>query len=68
MPELEDQLLISAATLALKLEVSKRTLQRMRDRGAVPKPVYLGRLVRWRLDEVNQWIAAGCPAVEGEPS
>jgi conjugative relaxase-like TrwC/TraI family protein len=29
--------------------------------GVVPEPVRLGRTVRWRLEDIHSWIAAGCP-------
>jgi predicted DNA-binding transcriptional regulator AlpA len=52
--------LISAEKLAEMLDVSKRTLQRLRSAGAVPQAVHLGRSVKWRLQDVNQWISRGC--------
>jgi predicted DNA-binding transcriptional regulator AlpA len=51
-----DAALITAEQLAGTLQVSKRTLWRMRSAGQLP------RCVR-RRDEVAAWIAAGCPAV-----
>jgi predicted DNA-binding transcriptional regulator AlpA len=54
-------LLIDAKTFANLLSISSRTLSRLIDLKAVPMPVHLGRLVRWRLDEVLEWIEADCP-------
>lgn len=30
--------------------------------GDLPKPVKLGRAVRWRKSDILQWIEQGCPA------
>lgn len=54
-------LLISAEELATILKVSKRTLWRLVSGAKLPRPVHIGRSPRWRLDEINAWIAAGCP-------
>lgn len=54
-------LLISAAEFATILSVSKRTLWRLLSAGKLPLAVHIGRSPRWRLDEINAWIAAGCP-------
>lgn len=29
--------------------------------GKAPASVRIGRMVRWRLEEIEAWIAAGCP-------
>lgn len=54
-------LLIDAATFAKLLSISSRHLRRLLDLKAVPQPVHLGRLVRWRLTEVLEWIEDDCP-------
>ena len=54
--------LISASELAELLQVSTRTLWRLRSAGKLIKPIKLGGSTRWRLDEVQTWIAQGCPA------
>jgi len=58
--ESEAPALITAADFAGMLKVSLRTLWRLRSAGQIPEPVRLGGAVRWRLDEVRQWIADGC--------
>jgi predicted DNA-binding transcriptional regulator AlpA len=55
-------LLIDAKTFARLLSISSRTLSRLIDLKAVPQPVHLGRLTRWRLSEVLEWIEADCPS------
>jgi len=29
--------------------------------GKLPRPLKIGGAVRWRLDEIRAWLAAGCP-------
>jgi predicted DNA-binding transcriptional regulator AlpA len=62
-PELNDQdaLLVSAEKLAQLLDISIRTLWRLRAAGKLPAPVRLGGSVRWRVHEVQEWIGRGCP-------
>lgn len=60
-PSREEPLLISADDLARLLQVSTRTLWRLRSSGELLEPVKIGGNTRWRLSEVRQWIADGCP-------
>jgi predicted DNA-binding transcriptional regulator AlpA len=60
LPE-DSGLLIDAKAFANLLSISSRTLSRLIDLKAVPQPVHLGRLIRWRLAEVLEWIEADCP-------
>ncbi|MBL8827914.1 MAG: helix-turn-helix domain-containing protein [Planctomycetaceae bacterium] len=60
----DESALITAGELAQLLRVSKRTLWRLRSSGAVPSPLRLGGNVRWSLDQIRKWIAAGCPTPE----
>lgn len=53
--------LLSAQSLARRLEISVRTLWRLRSAGKLPKPVKLGGNVRWRTNDIDEWISAGCP-------
>ncbi len=53
--------LIDAGRLATMLSVSARTLYRLKERGYLPEPIRLGGSVRWRLRDVERWIASGCP-------
>jgi excisionase family DNA binding protein len=57
----DEPILVRAAELARMLNISLRTLWRLNSAGRLPRPLRLGTSVRWRLDEVNQWISAGCP-------
>jgi prophage regulatory protein len=56
-----DSLLISAEKLAQMLDISVRTLWRLRAAGRMPAPVRIGGSVRWRAQEVQAWIESGCP-------
>ena len=47
--------------IAELLGCSSRHVRRMSDSGAMPRPLHLGRLVRWRRTDVDQWLTAGCP-------
>jgi predicted DNA-binding transcriptional regulator AlpA len=53
--------LLDAKALARMLSCSVRHLRRLDALGDLPAPLRLGKLVRWRADEVRDWIAAGCP-------
>jgi predicted DNA-binding transcriptional regulator AlpA len=57
----QEPLLVTALELARLLHVSLRTLWRLSSASLIPEPVRLGGTVRWRLDEIKNWIAAGCP-------
>ena len=48
--------------VASMLAVSVRTVWRWRDAGKIPPPVRMGRrTLRWRLADLESWIAADCP-------
>lgn len=53
--------LITAAELAALMQISQRTLWRLLSAGKVIEPVRIGGNTRWRLSEVERWIANGCP-------
>ena len=61
-----EPLLVTAAELAALLNLSKRTLWRLRSAGDLPKPVKLGNSVRWVRDEIKKWIEAGCPSPQAQ--
>ena len=58
----QSALLLSAETLAEFLQVSVRTLWRLRAERKIPTPVSVGGSVRWRTKDIEAWIAKGCPA------
>ncbi len=56
---------MTVGQLAKPIQKSVRSVWRMRSAGQVPKPVKLGGGVRWRVQDVERWIAEGCPAETG---
>lgn len=59
--KLSEPLAMSAADMADRLGVSLRHLRRLDSAGKVPRPIRLGRSVRWPLAEINRWMDAGAP-------
>jgi excisionase family DNA binding protein len=57
-----DGWLIQIDELAAKLGVSVRHVQSLNASGRLPRPVKLGRSTRWRAEEIQRWLQAGCPA------
>ena len=53
--------LLTVPYVAEMCGVAPETVRRLTDRGAMPKPVRLGRAVRYRLAEIESWITDGCP-------
>ena len=47
--------------VAGKCACSTRHVYRLADAGRMPAPLRLGNLVRWDLNEIDRWIADGCP-------
>ncbi|HEY4311889.1 MAG TPA: helix-turn-helix domain-containing protein [Pirellulales bacterium] len=56
--------LIKANEVADLLGVSTRTLWRLLSEGRLPQPVRLGGNTRWRLPDIETWIANGCQALD----
>lgn len=54
-------LLLSAKELARLLGIHRSSVFALRNSGRLPKPVRLGRSVRWILAEIQEWISAGTP-------
>ncbi len=54
-------LLLDVNALAVLLSRSVPSLRRYDAAGRLPAPVRIGKAVRWRRSEIEQWIAAGCP-------
>lgn len=53
--------LLDVKSVARKLGCSWRHVYRLSDSGRMPRPLKLGALVRWRRQEIEAWIADGCP-------
>jgi predicted DNA-binding transcriptional regulator AlpA len=54
-------LAVEAAMAAHLCGVSRATWYSLRKAGRIPRPVRLGRRVLWRIEELQEWMAAGCP-------
>lgn len=54
--------LINVDQVATLLGVSARTVRRMADSGAMPRPRRLNTLIRWSRLEIEAWVKAGCPS------
>ncbi|NLF07620.1 MAG: helix-turn-helix domain-containing protein [Pirellulaceae bacterium] len=55
--------LADVKTVAAKLDCSPRTVYRLVDAGRMPAPRRIASLLRWDLDEIDQWIEGGCRPV-----
>ncbi len=49
--------------VAARLGISVRHVYRMADEGRMPPPVKLGGCVRWRVQDVDDWVATGCKPI-----
>jgi predicted DNA-binding transcriptional regulator AlpA len=54
-------LLLTAKQAAVLCAKSLRTWRTWDSAGWIPRPVRIGRSTMWRLDELREWAAAGCP-------
>ncbi len=52
--------LITDKEVADMLQISVRHLHRLKSRRDVIQPIKIGKLTRWNLEEVEQWIRNGC--------
>jgi excisionase family DNA binding protein len=52
--------LLDVRGVAALLGCSERHVYRLTDAGKMPSPVRLGSLVRWRRQDIEEWIASGC--------
>ena len=58
-------LLLDAREAAALIRVSRATFWKLYSQGNVPAAVRFGaRVVRWRKQELETWVAAGCPKRE----
>jgi predicted DNA-binding transcriptional regulator AlpA len=57
-----EPLLITAEEFAELMQISTRTLWRLRSAAQIPEPVRIGGTVRWNRERVLDWIDEGCPS------
>lgn len=60
-PPTEHGLLVDSKEAAKLLNVSARTLWSLYNSGSMPKPIRIGRAVRWSYDALRNWVDSGCP-------
>lgn len=58
--EVPAQALLDVRAVARLLDCSPRHVYRLADAGQMPPPVRLGALVRWRRQDLDAWLTAGC--------
>lgn len=60
-PNPTSSLLLTVKEVAEMIGVSSRTVWRMRSSGELVPPIHVRGSIRWRRDEIERWIANGCP-------
>jgi excisionase family DNA binding protein len=55
------KLVLSASETAGLLGISRAHLWRLHSSGRLPRPIRLGRAVRWDRKTLEAWVAAGAP-------
>lgn len=56
--------LLAVRDVAALLRISGRQVLKLRASGRIPVPLKLGRSTRWRAEEIESWVRAGCPSRE----
>ena len=56
--------LLTVQQLGRLLQLSPRTVWRLRSSGELPEPIKIGKSIRWNGEAIRRWIAAGCPPQE----
>jgi predicted DNA-binding transcriptional regulator AlpA len=54
-------LLLDTRQVSKMLNVSARHVSSLQVTGRMPKPIRIGRVVRWSQEEIKAWVEAGCP-------
>lgn len=54
----EPPVVLTANQVAQSLQVSVRNLRGMVSQGEFPKPIRIGRLVRWSRSTIDRWVEA----------
>ena len=53
--------LLTAKAMAKMLSTSVRSIWRYRSAGRLPETVKIGGAIRWKQQDIEQWISMGCP-------
>jgi predicted DNA-binding transcriptional regulator AlpA len=62
--ERQAPLLVTSEVAAEMLGISPRLLRRLEVTGKIPRPVRIGRAVRWEYEVLRAWIWQDCPALD----
>lgn len=54
------QPLLTVNEVARLLNLSIRSVWRLRSAGRIPQPVTIGGSIRWKEEDLRKWIAEGC--------
>jgi predicted DNA-binding transcriptional regulator AlpA len=54
--------LMSVRDVAELLKCSSHHVYMLKTYGKIPKPIKLGRILRWRRGVIEKWIEEGCPS------
>jgi len=57
----DDVRMLTVTEVADRLRISVRGVWRQVSTGCMPEPVYIGRLARWPLTTIRDWMKKGCP-------
>ncbi len=57
----DEHLLLDTKQVAELLGIGERTLWAWSRSGIAPRPIKIGRTVRFSADEIREWVAKGCP-------
>jgi len=57
----DESLLLDTKQVAELLGIGERTLWRWSRSGIAPRPIKIGKTVRFSADEIREWVAKGCP-------
>ncbi|MBI3834114.1 MAG: helix-turn-helix domain-containing protein [Planctomycetes bacterium] len=57
-----DRLALSADEVAAMLGISRAHVWKLASTGRLPRPIRLGRAVRWDRKNLEAWLAAGAPS------
>lgn len=58
-----DSVLMDVKQVASLLRCSQRHIYRLCDANEMPQPIRLRSLVRWSREQLEAWVADGCPAL-----
>lgn len=56
--------LLAVRDVANTLKVSPRQIWKLLSSGRMPAPLRLGRSVRWRSEDIDEFVRLGCPSRE----